>query len=101
MILLILVSLAVYVSLATLQPGTPVKIGLPVSLAVLTVAWFGTDAQSVERVLVMFVGGAVALAALVQGLRSLLPADRPGWVYPAVVALAPLGLALPLLVFGG
>jgi hypothetical protein len=100
MILLIGVALAVYVSLATLQPGAPVKIGLPVSLAVLTMAWFGTDAQSMERVLVMFAGGAVALAALVQGLRGLLPEKRAGWAYPVMVVLAPLGLALPLILFG-
>ena len=98
MILLLAVSLAVYVSLAALQPGAPVRIGLPVSLAVLAVAWFGTGPETLERVLVMFVGGAVALAAMVQGLRSLLPDTRPGWVYPVMVALAPTGIAIPFAV---
>lgn len=95
--------LVIYLSLARLPQGRAAKIGIATSAFALGLVWlvtgWGSDAY-IGPVLVL-AAGAIGLAALVQGLRGLLGSDRPGWTYPALVVLAVLGLAFPLILFLG
>lgn len=89
--------LAVYVSLCLLPPARA-GIGIALALAALAVVWLTSDPAADEgfsRLMVMLGAAPVALAALAQGLRRLLPVGAGRWVWPALAAgLAMSALAL-------
>jgi hypothetical protein len=95
----ILFPLVLYVSLCAL-PKERVGMGIGLAAAALAVVWLTNDPAGDDgftRLLVMIGAVPVALAALAQGLRRLLPMEAAGWVWPALVA--GLGLSAFLIFF--
>ncbi len=84
--------LIVYAALCLL-PRAQAGLGLALAAAALALVWF-TSGSSEEgeyaRLLVGIGAVSVALAALAQGLRRLIPQGAAGWVWPALAT----GLAL-------
>ena len=77
-----------FLSLAALPEGRGTRLGLLVAALVLAaVATLLPADLPGARPLAMLFTAAVGLAAAVQAVRALLPAARPGWAYPGLVAL--------------
>jgi hypothetical protein len=79
--------LAIYISLCLL-PKSRSSVGIFLAAAALGLVWVMNDPAQDEgfaRFLVMLGAVPVALAALAQGLRRLIPEDAPGWVWPTLV----------------
>lgn len=90
---------ATFLGLAAISRGRPALIGCVVALlltAILFVAGDGS-ADSYWLALVMLIGSAIVLAAVVQVLRMMIGPDRPGWVYPLIVGLALMVAGVPML----
>ncbi len=94
--------LAIYVSLCLL-PRARARLGIGLAAAALALVWVtngGAADEGFARLLVMIGAVPVALAALAQGLRRMIPADAAGWVWPALavgLALSALAVFLMLL----
>ncbi|MFN3935990.1 MAG: hypothetical protein ACK4KW_00290 [Gemmobacter sp.] len=97
LLLLVGVPIAAYLSLVTLDQGRPAQLGIVLAAVIATAAYLLSGEGTFVRLVAILTGGAVALAALVQLLRSFLPAERGAWVYPALVVLALAGAVLPAL----
>ncbi len=99
-ILFVAVPLVVYLSLAALPRGKPAVVGIIAAIIAAGFAWVTGEAQgdaSLLRALTLLAVSAIALAAIIQGFRSVLGEGRPRWVYPALVLAGVLALAVPLL----
>lgn len=95
----ILYPLVLYISLCALPKGRAFM-GTGLAATALALVWVTNDPATDDgftRLLVMVGAVPVALAALAQGLRRLLPADAAGWVWP--VLAAGLGLSAFLIFF--
>jgi hypothetical protein len=91
--------LVTFVSLALLPAGRPALIGIVV--AILAVLLIGPrvapeDGSGFGSLFLWIFGGAIAMAALAQGLRLLGGAEGGIAPYPVVVGLVFLGAALPV-----
>lgn len=98
-LVLIVYPLVLYVSLCAL-PRARAGMGVGLAAAALALVWVTNDPADDEgfaRFLVMVGAVPVALAALAQGVRRVLPADAAGWVWPVLVA--GLGLSAVLIFF--
>lgn len=87
--------LAIYLSLCLL-PRARAGLGILLAAAALGLVWVTSDPAADDgyaRLLVMIGAVPVALAALAQGVRRMIPEGAPGWVWPAVA----VGLALSAL----
>lgn len=97
-ILFAVLPLVTYVSLAVLPPGRPALIGIAVAaLVVIALAprVAPEDGSGFGTLVLWIYGGAVAMAALAQGLRLLRGPDGPVAPYPVVVGLVFLGVTVP------
>jgi hypothetical protein len=91
--------LATYVSLLVLPPGRPALIGIAVAaVAVALILPRGApeDGSGFGSLALWLYGGAVALAAVAQGLRVLRLPGGAAPPYPLVAVLCLLGAAIPL-----
>lgn len=94
--------LAIYVSLCLL-PLARARLGIGLAAAALALVWLtngGATDDGFARLLVMIGAVPVALAALAQGMRRMIPAGAAGWVWPALavgLALSALAIFLMLL----
>ena len=97
---------ATFLALACLPRGRIAAIGI--SIAMLLCAWLWVQFSAVDAgasdigdgfipALVTLVFSATVLAAIVQMIRSMMGAGRPGWVYPAVITVALLAAGIPLI----
>lgn len=80
--------LAIYLSLCLLPRGRA-SVGILLAAAALGLVWFTNDPSTDDgfaRLLVTIGVFPVALAALAQGLRGMIPATSPAWLWPALVA---------------
>lgn len=96
--------LVTFVSLAMLPPGRPALMGIAVAGLVVLVAGpriLPEDGSGFGALFLWVFGGAVAMAALAQGLRLLRGPDGPVAPYPVVAGLVFLGAALPAALFLG
>lgn len=87
--------LAIYASLCLLPPARA-GVGIGLAAAALALVWLTNDGAADDgfaRLLVMIGAVPVALAALAQGLRRMIPEGAAGWVWPALA----VGLALSAL----
>lgn len=94
------IPLLLFAGLAALPSRVGVlAVGFGLVAVVLAGAWlgFGGDPGGFGTALVIVWGGAALAAGLAQGLRVLLPAGRPGWVYPLVVVAVLLAVGVPAL----
>lgn len=96
-----------FAGLAALRPGLPFWSGALAALAVLGLIWLArlltlpplftgegaADGLTTAALGVLTVAAVLGLAA--QGLRALLPLQRPRWVYPAVVLVTAGAAVLP------
>ncbi len=98
----IIYPLAIYVSLCLL-PRARARLGIGLAAAALALVWVtngGAADEGFARFLVMIGAVPVALAALAQGLRRMIPEGAAGWVWPALavgLALSALAVFLMLL----
>jgi hypothetical protein len=91
-----------YVSLVLLPKGRPAAIGIAAAaIAVGLVLRLAGDGGGASGLVGLFWGGAVALAALAQGLRW--AADAMGWPvsYPVIAGLVGAGALVPVLLLAG
>ena len=94
--------LAIYVSLCLL-PKARAGVGIGLAAAALALVWMtngGAADEGFARLLVMIGAVPVALAALAQGLRRMIPEGAAGWIWPALavgLALSALSIFLMLL----
>lgn len=94
--------LAIYVSLCLLPKGRS-GLGIGLAAAALVLVWLTNDPGADDgftRFLVMIGAVPVALAALAQGLRRMIPEGAAGWIWPALavgLALSALSIFLLLL----
>lgn len=96
----VLAPIVVYVSLVCLPRGRPALIGIAAAAALLAVLWLAVirgQNDAFLAALVAIVAGAVAVAALAQGLRTALGPGSPRWLYPAIAVLAVFGAGVPAL----
>ncbi len=92
----LLLPLVTFVSLVTLPPGRPALIGLAVAavmVALVVPRAAPDDGTGFGRTILWIFGGAVALAALAQGLR-VAAAGRVS--YPLIAGLCVAGAMVPL-----
>jgi hypothetical protein len=104
LILFLALPIVTFVSLAMLPPGRPALMGIAV--AALVVAGLGPqimpeDGSGFGNLFLWVFGGAIAMAALAQGLRLLRGPDGAVAPYPVVAGLVFLGVALPAALFLG
>jgi hypothetical protein len=88
-----------FLVLASLPRGRPAFLGCLVAIAVAGLLWVtqsGADDQYLLAMIVLVIS-AVALAGLVQVLRSAIGPARPRWVYPAIILVALLMAGIPML----
>lgn len=98
-LVLILYPLVLYISLCALPKGRA-GLGIGLAAAALALVWVTNDPavdDGFTRFLVTVGAVPVALAALAQGVRRVLPADAAGWVWPVLVV--GLGLSAFLIFF--
>lgn len=94
--------LAIYVSLCLLPPARA-RLGIGLAAAALALVWVtngGAADEGFAQFLVMIGAVPVALAALAQGMRRMIPEGAAGWVWPALAmgwALSALAIFLMLL----
>ena len=96
-LVLVLYPLVLYASLCAL-PKARAGMGIGLAAAALAVVWVTNDPATDDgfaRFLVLLGAASVALAALAQGARRMLPGETAGWVWPALVA--GLGLSAVLI----
>lgn len=92
-----------YGCLAGLPKGRPALLGCVASVCTLTLiltftSWSG---EAYIGPVLIFIGGAIAFAAVLQIARFLLEIDRVKWRYPALAIFVLFCLALPLAMFSG
>jgi hypothetical protein len=94
---LLLIPAGIYLSLATLPKGRLALAGIAIAFAVSMLLWWinvpeggGGPIAGLIRLAQI----AMVMAAIVQGLRSFIPAEAPAWAYPAVVAAGLVGGAV-------
>ena len=89
-----------YLALVVLPRGRITFIGFGLATLIAALVWVRQIASvdSVTVAITTLVFSAIALAGLVQILRSALGPGRPKWVYPLIVVLGLLGAGLPLFV---
>lgn len=93
-----------FVSLAMLPPGRPALIGIAVAALVVAVVGpriMPEDGSGFGNLFLWVFGGAIAMAALAQGLRLLRGPDGAVAPYPVLAGLVFLGAALPAALFLG
>jgi hypothetical protein len=93
------IPLAIYLILVALPRGrlAVIGIGLASVIAILmTAIGMSTAGAEALAAIGLFSASAVTLAALVQVLRRALGADRPVWVYPALVLFGLLAGGWPI-----
>lgn len=94
--------LAIYASLCLL-PRARAGVGIVLAAAALALVWLTNDPGADDgftRFLVMIGAVPVALAALAQGVRRMIPEGAAGWIWPALavgLALSALAVFLMLL----
>jgi hypothetical protein len=96
--------LITFVSLAMLPPGRPALIGIAVAALVVVVAGpqvAPEDGTGFGNLFLWVFGGAIAMAALAQGLRLLRGPDGAVAPYPVLAGLVFLGAALPAALYLG
>jgi 4-amino-4-deoxy-L-arabinose transferase-like glycosyltransferase len=98
------VPVVIYLILAALPRGRAALIGIGVAALIAALVWVrqsaNDDSLTVATATLAF--AAIALAGLVQILRSAIGVGRPRWVYPLIVLLGLVGAGLPLInVLGG
>lgn len=88
-VLLLLVPVGIYLSLAFLPRGRQALAGIAIAFAATQLLWWINVPEGGGGPLApLFTLAQIAmvLAAVAQGLRIFLPPDAPRWAYPAVVA---------------
>lgn len=96
-LVLIAYPLAIYLSLCLLPRGRA-GVGIFLAGAALALVWVTSDPATDDgfaRFLVLIGAVPVAMAALAQSLRRMIPDVSPSWIWPALVAgLGLSGIAL-------
>lgn len=108
-VIFLLLPVLAFVGLAALPPGRAFLIAAGGVALILAVIWLmrfaampplftgerASDGLTEAALVILTV--AALLGSLTQGLRWLLPARRPGWVYPSIVIGTGLAAGLPIL----
>lgn len=85
---LLIVPAGIYLSLALLPKGKQALAGIAIAFAASQILWWINVPEGGSgplATLFTLAQVAMALAAVAQGLRIMLPHDTPRWAYPAIV----------------